>query len=71
MSSGECCRQCRFWLPTLKVKNQISDTEMRKVAAAGKCRRYAPSPAALTTSRMATKADDWCGDFEAAPGDQM
>ena len=58
------CRDCRFWLPLVKVRQVESDSERRRIAVKGECRRYAPSPAALTTTWMSVKPGEWCGDFQ-------
>jgi hypothetical protein len=66
MESAVACRNCRFWMPLVKVRQVESDDERRRIASKGECHRYAPAPAALTTTWMSVKPDDWCGDFQPA-----
>ena len=56
---SETCQSCTYWVTP---GNSAED---------GRCKRYAPAPHAQTVILVwpVTQPDDWCGEFQPAPGD--
>ncbi len=61
MEEDQSCGLCRFWVPIWKLESGRE----KKRSTQGACHRHAPHSSALTLSWPTTKADEWCGEFEA------
>ncbi len=82
MNNSENCGNCRFWLPSVRLKHKLiarSDaiaslrSKWKKdigTSDKGLCRRHAPFASALTTVWVKTRAEHWCGEYEPMPEDE-
>jgi|SRR5215831_6120013 len=65
----EGCYSCKY----LDVSKAFDDPATGEPMSVGACRRYAPHPivtvtaAPMITLFPAMRADEWCGEYEAAP----
>ncbi len=79
MADAEACVNCRYWHPAWKFKREQGDQAegadlnisnprrmegLRRRSRKGFRRRYAPRASSLTTVWMATKPNEWCGDYD-------